>query len=150
MIYDLHFFIQIMINTLLSFHPWLLLMLQIISFTTGEEVIQMDFQNQNHTQQQCNQICNYVEWAQDANCQHCNLLAIPAECHQAVMLDLGHNNISSIPSGAFKPFRNLFYVDLEGNSLMEIDPGAFDGNSETRYIYLHGNQLQTIENGTFS
>ena len=136
-----------MINILSNFQPWLLLMPHIISFTTGEEVFRMD--SQNHTRQ-CDDICNYVEWAQDANCQHCNLMEIPRECHQAVMLDLGHNNISYITCGAFKPFQHLFYVDLEGNNLMEIDPGAFDGNYETRYIYLHGNQLQTIKNGTFT
>ena len=132
---------------MLIFQSYLMLVLCITSQTTGQEVIKAN--SQNHTRQ-CNQICNYVEWARDANCQHCYLTKIPDECSQAVMLDLGHNNINHIPCGAFKSFRNLFYIDLEGNGVIEIDDDAFNGNYKTRYVYLHRNQLQTIKNGTFT
>ncbi|XP_071804230.1 uncharacterized protein [Asterias amurensis] len=95
------------------------------------------------------QICEFTEWALDANCRNRDLEEIPLEYKTAVSMDIRNNRLKILTAGNFTGFRDLRYLDLEFNTISEINSGAFGGCDSLLYIYLQFNLLESVEEGAF-
>lgn len=63
---------------------------------------------------------------------------------------LHENQITSIPSGAFKSSRAYIKINLSKNLISSIEPGAFDyPNARNAELDLSNNKLTTIPAGVF-
>ncbi|XP_022109587.1 chondroadherin-like protein isoform X2 [Acanthaster planci] len=98
---------------------------------------------------QCSALCEYTEWALDADCRNRDLTSIPVQCSDVETLDLRHNQIRVLPSGALEGFSNLRYLDIEMMELETIMPGAFKDNVNLLHIYVQINHLTVIQSFTF-
>ena len=65
-------------------------------------------------------------------------------------LELEHNQLSSIESGAFSGLTNLKFLSLSTNQISSIESGDFSGLTNLKELRLWRNQLSSIESGAFS
>ena len=64
-------------------------------------------------------------------------------------LNLGYNDLGSLPGDAFEDFEQLRLIDLENNDLTSLPGGVFDGLGTLEYLYLGSNDLASLPAGVF-
>ena len=64
-------------------------------------------------------------------------------------LNLGDNQLTTLPSGAFDRLTNLRNLDLHGNLLTTLPAGVFDRLTRLLALRLHDNRLTTLPAGAF-
>ena len=64
-------------------------------------------------------------------------------------LDLGDNDLTSVPPGLFDGLTSLHTLDLSGNDLTTLPPGLFEGLTGLHTLGLGGNDLTSVPPGLF-
>ena len=60
-------------------------------------------------------------------------------------LDLGNNDLTSLPSNLFDGPSNLLFLFLSGNKLESLDADIFDGLTKLWWLYLNINSLASLD-----
>ena len=86
-------------------------------------------------------ICSF-----EYTCDTCGLTEIPTGIpSDAKKMYLTNNQISNIPTAAFKGFRFLEILDVSNNDITDIDDGVFSDMSRCEMLWLNNNQLTYIK-----
>ena len=64
-------------------------------------------------------------------------------------LDLGFNDLGSLPDDAFEDFERVRTINLENNDLTSLPDGVFDDVGALEYLYLGSNDLTSLPGGVF-
>nr|AIO08267.1 variable lymphocyte receptor C [Petromyzon marinus] len=71
---------------------------------------------------------------------------IPASTER---LQLNYNQLTGIPSTAFKALTQLTYLSLQNNNLQSLPVGVFDQMKNLQELRLQDNQLKSLPSGVF-
>ena len=84
------------------------------------------------------------------DCSYGQLTYIPNIPESALVLNLEHNNLTSITSRAFSKLLKLQTLNLNYNSIQKVEPFAFEGLESTTKIQMRKNKMRALENQSFA
>jgi len=69
------------------------------------------------------------------------------DADQLTEIQLGDNNIQSVPAGTFRSLSSLSVLGLQQNAIRQLDPTLFRGLTSLSYLHLDGNQIASLPDG---
>eukprot|EP00903_Cladosiphon_okamuranus_P017731 g16324.t2 len=86
---------------------------------------------------------------EDAEAGHLGACIDAAGRQNIVLLQLGSNDLTSLPSGVFDSLTELQFLNLSNNGLTSLPSGVFDSLTALKSLLLNDNDLMSIPSGVF-